>query len=243
MIIINAAGTVGAPSITDPSELADIWEWWEPSRESFSDNDPIAQLTGQVAPGSGHNWTQSSAGLKPTYKASIINGHGVARFDGTDDEMQDVNPTALTAVHLLAVIKIDNDPPAAGKSGLWSFGSGAASEYPSSVPTNIGETAFRTASFSFSKSGISLAAWRVIEIVSTSSEWNFKLDGTQIGSTTASFGHQSSGFIRLGRSSPFESNWLDGDLAGLYLMSAKLSAGNRTAMINYLNSRFGLSAS
>jgi hypothetical protein len=233
-----------APSISTPSDLASVWEWWEPSRNGFSDNDAIGTMPGQVSPGSGHNWTQSSASLKPTYKANIVNGLGVARFDGSDDTLANVNWTALTSVHFFAVLKIDNDPPATNKNGIWSIGGNNTALYPSGS-TDIAEVAFRASGLrTFSKSGMSLATWRVVEVVSNSSEWIYRLDGTQLDSTTgANFGHQSSTFIMLGRSNAFDPEFLDGDFAGMYVFNAKLSSGDRTAMINYLNSRFGLSTS
>lgn len=241
MLIFSGSDTI----ITTPSDLPSIWEWWEPSRESFSDNDAIGTLTGQFAPGSGHNWGQSTGSQKPIYKASIVNGHGVARFDGTDDEMTGANPTALTAVHFFAVIKMVSNTPASGKSGTWSFGT-SSNAYPiTATPTQISCDSFRNAAHSFSKSGIDVAQWRVVEVVSvqSSGNWIYRLDGTELINHTATFAHQSSGFIRVGRDGPFGSNWLDGDLAGMYICSAELSSGNRTSMINYLNTRFGLSAS
>lgn len=240
--LLSIAPSAGG-GITTPSDLADIWEWWEPSREGFSDNDAIGTLTGQFAAGSGHNWTQSTAGNKPTYKDSILNGLGIARFDGSSDRMISVNPTALTAVHIFAVVKLDSNTPSSSTSGLWSLGSGADTEYPQiGTQTQIRSTDARGNAVDFSKSGIDLSNWRVVEVVSTSSEWTFSLDGTQIGSSSANFSWQAASFIRLGSSSPFDNNFLDGDLAGMYICSAKLSA-DRAAMIDYLNSRFGLSAS
>lgn len=159
--------------------------------------------------------------------------------------MQSVNPTALTAVHLFAVMKIDNDPPAGTKSGNWSFSSGAANGYPKTdVTTDIRDGTFRNAIQDFSKSGINLAAWRVVEIVSTSSAYIFRIDGIDLrnGVGGTAFDHQAASFIRLGRVDPFNSNFLDGDLAGLYIFSAELTT-DRPAMIDYLNDRFGLSVS
>lgn len=228
-------------AITTPSDLADIWEWWEPSREGFSDNDSIGTLNGQFASGIGHDWEQSSSSLKPTYKAGIVNGLGIARFDGTDDEMSSVNPTALTAVHLFAVVKMDSNTPAAGKSGLWSFGTVGNSYPKSDVPTDISNDSFRGSSPSFSKLGIDVSQWRVVEIVATSSEWTFKLDGTVLKTDGTALSHQVAAFIRLGRDGPSGLNYMDGDFAGMYLMSAKLSSGERASMVDYLNSRFALS--
>lgn len=240
MIILSGAGTVEAGSITDPSDLDDIWEWWEPGRETFADNDPIGTLTGQFAPGSGHNWT-GSGGTRPIYKDAIVNGHGVARFDGIDDEMQSVDPTALTAIHFFAVLRIVDETPVASKSANWSLGL-IGNAYPKpDAPTLIRDGTFRNAVQEFSKLGVDLTQWRVVEVISTATEWTFKLDGTELATSGGAFAHQSAGFIRLGRTDPFNAAFLDGDLAGMYICSAKLTTA-RTAMINYLNNRFGLSA-
>lgn len=157
--------------------------------------------------------------------------------------MQSVDPTALTAVHFFAVIKMDSNTPASGKNATWSFGT-IGNEYPMNSPaTDIRADAFRTAVRQFSKAGIDVAQWRVLEIVSTSSEWSFLLDGTQLDSVAGAFAHQTAGFIRLGRDGPFSGNFMDGDLAGMYIFSAKLGTSDRESMIDYLNARFGLSAS
>ena len=237
----SSSASPSAPA--SPSAIANIWEWWEPELEGLGNGASIGTLTGQVSPGSGHNWTQGTGSLKPTFVTGVINGLGVARWDGTDDEMANVDPTALTAVHLFAVVKMDSNTPAAGKSGLWSFGT-VGNSYPLNSPnTDITNDSFRNSSLQFSKSGIDVAQWRVIEIISTATEWTFKLDGTQLHTTgTTTFTHQAAGFIRLGRDGPFGGNYLDGDLAGMYIFSAKLTT-TRADIIGYINNRFGLSSS
>jgi hypothetical protein len=186
---------------------------------------------------------QSDSAKKPVYKAAILNGQGIARFDGVNDFLADINPGALTAAHLFLVVKIDNDPPAAGKFGLWNLGSGSNTLYPKSdVNTQIRSTDARGASVDFSKSGIALNTWRVVEVISTSSEWTFSLDGTQIGSTSGAFSWTDSASFRLGSSNFSNTQLLDGDVAGMYIFSAKLTT-ERADIIDYLNDRFGLSSS
>lgn len=166
----------------------------------------------------------------------------MARFDGTDDEMGSVNPSALTAAHLFAVVKMDSNTPASGKSGLWNLGNTGGTVYPNpGTPTQIVTDTLRGTQRTFSKSGIDVAQWRVIEVTSNSGGWEFKLDGTSLDSTAGNF--NIGAFQSIGRSGPFDSNYLDGDMAGLYLCSAILGSTDRTNMINYLNSEFGTSAS
>lgn len=240
MLIFSGSDVI----ITTPSDLSSIWEWWEPGRESFADNDPIGTLTGQFAPGTGHNFTQSDGGKKPIFKEGILNGHGIARFDGSNDEMVGANPSGLSAIHFFVVVKIDADPPAANKNGTWSFSSGCLGLYPNLADTTkISACDFLNAGAQvFSKGGMALDTWRVYEVASTATAWKFRLDGTLLHTVGGIVGHQTNGFNPIGRSGPFDANFLDGDIAGIYICSAELSTNSRTAMINYLNSRFGLSA-
>lgn len=202
-------------------------------------------MAGQFAPGTGHNWTQSTSGSKPTYKASILNGLGIARFDGTDDFLANVDPSALTAVHCFLVVKIDADPPPSNlKAGLWSNSGAAATVYADVSDNNIYDGAFSSARRVFNHTGQALNTWRVVEVVSTASEWTFKLDGTQLhttGTNTVNITSTPSWFA-LGQDGPFDGIFLDGDVAGMYIFSAKLTS-TRADMISYLNTRFGLSSS
>lgn len=244
--IHQALLSIPVPSglIIEPADVASMWEFWEPRLEGLNDNDPIGQLTGQIAPGSGHNFTQSNSSKKPVYKANIVNGQGVARFDGSDDEMVGANPSGLSAVHFFVVIKIDADPPAANKNGTWSFSSGCLGLYPNLADTTkISACDFLNAGAQvFSKGGMALDTWRVYEVASTATAWKFRLDGTLLHTVGGIVGHQTNGFNPIGRSGPFDPNFLDGDIAGIYISSAELSNGDRIGLYNYFNNEFGTTA-
>ncbi len=227
-----------------PSDIPNIWEWWEPSREGLSDTDPIGTLTGQVSPGSGHNWTQATSVNKPTYSANQLNGLGVLVNIRTPNEsyMGSVNPSALTAVHFWIVIKRDADIPGTLQVP-WTFGTattigGDPDRYNgdsilcgvfSSVRKNVGDPT------------ASLASWRVVEVVCVSGEFTFNLDGTQLfTSATNTVGIPSN--CALGGLSPTVGGFTtEAQYAGVYIFSAKITGADRTAMVDYLNDRFGLS--
>jgi hypothetical protein len=224
-----------------PSTLSSIWEWWEPSRDSYADNDPMGTLTGQFA---AKNFT--SAGTdRPTFKTNQLNGLAVADVGASVRQgWSGVDGTALTAGHIFLIVKAVNDPGIASRNQLWNIGTVSIAipdAYPftdSKVYMGAGSTTRRTCT----NPTLSLASWRLLEIITTSTEYTVLLDGTE---TLFTSGTNAVGFnnsMRLGLSGAGTS-WFVGQYAGMYLCSAKLSSGDRTTLINYINSRFGLSAS
>lgn len=235
MIIFSGAGSTSV----SPSDIAGAWEWWEPSRETgYVNDDPMSTLAGQVAPGTGHDFTQAGA-LRPTFKTNILNGLAVAQFDGSDF-WENVDPSALTAAHVFLVIKKTN-----GDTNLcfpWRFGTSASiNAYPDPGSANkIFDGTCSTTRRDCGDPAPTLAAWRVVEVVSTSSEWTYLLDGTQLFTTgtntvairsSCALGHWAGG-----------GGGLVGQIAGCYFFSAKLTT-DRATLITYINSRFGLSIS
>jgi hypothetical protein len=85
-----------------------------------------------------------------------------------------------------------------------------------------------------------ISLFGVYEIVNTGSEYTLKWNGTQFFTTgTNTVGYPNTN-AHLGVCS--FGTW-QGKIAGMYQMSAKLGSTERTALINYINSRFGLSSS
>lgn len=236
MLINPYAYGGAAPPPDDPSTIASIWDWWEPSREGLANNDPISTLTGQVSPGAGHNFTQTLT-ARPTFIDSVVNGLGVARFDGSNDFMGSVNPSALTAAHLWMVIKVVVQNHV---SGTWDFGTSASqNHYALPADSKIYDGSCSNTRRDCGVPAADLTQWQVPEVVSTSSEWTYKVSGTQLFTTgTNTVGIKTD--CHIGQDNTNERAC---DIAGVYLFSAKLSAGERTTMVAYLNDRFGLSIS
>lgn len=236
----------GAPAPPAFPSIASIWDWWEPDRGGFANNDPIGTLVGQVAPGSGHNFVQGTAGAKPTFVTNQINGLGIARFAvaGTADWMNGVNPSALTAVHCFIVRLIPADPPLTSQIA-WAFGSDTVPDAVPFTDSNIYAGPFSTVRKTIGNPAISLAAWRVYEIVSVSGEFTWRIDGATTGAGVFfTTGTNTVGIVTscvIG-ADVNNANQCNEDIAGIYIFSAKLTT-DRAAVVTYLNTRFGLSIS
>jgi hypothetical protein len=110
-----AAGSAG-----NPFGIASLWEWWEPSRESYADNDPMGTLTGRFA---AKNFTSSGVS-RPIFKAGVLNGLGVA--DYSSQSWAGVDASALSAGHRFYVVEATNDPGVVGTSTPGRFGTSAS---------------------------------------------------------------------------------------------------------------------
>lgn len=223
----------------DPSTISSIWDWWEPSRESLSDNDPISTLNGQFA---AKTFTQTGVN-RPTFKANILNSLGVADFVVTPNPSSMTGPdaSALTAGQVFLVIKVPSDPGVFGENTPWRIGTDGSNADAYTFTDGVvyigaGSTARKTAG----NPSVTTAAWRVLEVITTSSEYTVNIDGTQLFTTgTNTVGFRNGILLGLGPSG----GQFTGQIAGLYIFSAKLSSGDRTTMVNYLNDRFALSIS
>lgn len=230
----SATGTISAPFT--PSALPDIWEWWEPRLEGLANNDPLTTLTGQVSPGTGHNWV---TGDPATYLTNQINGLGAAQFTAANgDVLLGVNPSALTAAHVFFVAKgfTDSQP-----GSPWGFGTAANAEhFTFSTDSKIYSAIFSSTRHDCGNPLPPISNWNCAEVVSTSSEWTYLLNGNQLFTTGTNTVASPSSCSLGARDSLGNLRW-NGYYAGLYISSAKLSSANRTLMVNYLNSTFGLS--
>lgn len=240
MIILSGEGSVAA-STAVPSTLPQIWAWWEPSREAgLSDGDPITTLTDQT--GGGRNWTQSNASFKPNYKTGILNGLACARGEGFHSSVAQFwngpSLAGLTAAHVFCVVKCDTEAVGTVDNGLWHLGTDSSSNnhYPwidNSIYDGTMATARKTVG---AHTGQTLTSWRVAEVISTSSEWTFKLDGTQRFTTATNTvsGHAAPYLLRNNGGDAIK-----GYFAGMYLASAKMTT-DRATLIGYINDRFAL---
>lgn len=226
---------VGGGGISTPSDLADIWEWWEPERQGLADDALMEELTGQA---NARHMPKVSDALRPTFKTNQINGLGAARFGGA--AVQIPNMSALTASHFFLVIQVDNDPPATGFGGLHNNGTSGLTSHYCFTDNNIYEGWGTDTRFTVGNAAASLAAWRVYEVLSISGTFTVLLDGTQLNtraSNTVAFPNDATHVIGI-----ITSNFLMGYIAGAYQFDAELSSGDRTLLINYINSRFALSS-
>lgn len=250
MIILNGAGTIGS-TFTDPGDIASIWDWWEPSLDTGTNGVGLETLTGQA---NGRNWTQATSGSRPLYDTTnALNGHAVLTFntdrfyDGPDMSGIPQGVGSTKQGHIFLIVKADADPQAAGgDTGLWKMTGAGDSTHYIFPDGNVYDSILKGARDNFNPA-MSLASWRVYEasIIASSGvgvpdgEYIVRVDGTTVhtnGTIQASFIAAPT----LGRN--LANQGFKGKMAGLYLFTQKLSSSDRTNMITYINSRFGLSA-
>ena len=108
------AGYVSAASANfDPSSLSPTLWLKADTIGGLSDGGAIGTWADQS--GNGRDFTQNTAGAKPTYKTGILNGLPVVRFDGTTDYMTGpaLSQVVTTSAHTIFTVFVKN---AAGNS-------------------------------------------------------------------------------------------------------------------------------
>lgn len=231
----SAGGGGGAPST-----IPDIWAWWEPSREvGFNNGDSLTQLTDQS--GNGRHWTHGGVVQDPTYLSNVLNGHAVVRIDddfGAGARFDGPDMSAITSAHVFIVVRVYDETRA---NGLWQIGSNSSPVNVFPFFGDIYENALSSARVGNPTGNPTddLELWNVYEISSITNEWITKINGTQLGSTVTSNTVELPSGPYLGYTGAAT---LDGEIAGMYLFDAKLGAGDRTTLINYINARFALSS-
>lgn len=239
-------------AFSTPSDIASVWDWWEPSLDSGTNGVGLQTLTGQA---NARNWSQSTEGSRPLYDTdNALNGLAVLTFN-TDRFYNGPDMSAIAQGfgsdkqgHIFIVVECDADPAAAGgDTGLWKMTTADNTHYPFTDGV-VYDSVLKGARDSFGNPAASLAAWRVYEVSAIGSsdvgqpdgEYDALIDGASLFFSNL-VQVQFIAAPLLARNAA--SQGFKGKMAGLYLFTQKLSAGNRTNMISYINTRFGLSAS
>lgn len=233
--IVRRARAHGAPVTQfDLDAISGLVGWWRASTLALADGDPISTWTD--ASGAGHDLTASGT-ARPTWKAAIVNGHAVARFDGSTDAMSvaTFSPGTTTAITVLAVLSAtgSTDSIIAELSNNFNTNAGTFILWHNS--TNTVSSGCRQTVFSVCTSTRTLTTTpRVVAAtydfsLSTAETVNW-IDGGQGGLTID--GNNSGNFgttypLRVGARGA-SSLWFAGDVAELAIYSRRLTASELT---------------
>lgn len=235
---VNAGG--GATPI-NPSDLDEIWEWWEPSREAYANDAEIATLVGQA---NARDMTGFFAGFIPIMKTAVLNGLAVAECQ-TQKSWVGPDMTVLTAANIFALVKFDADPAAnTDHNALWEMGSAAGTEASTRIgkasDAHVHDAAFTNSLVDYGDPTPSMASWCVYEIISETNNLQAWVNDSQIGSTITSNTFSPRSNPRIGCTG---NGSMFGQIAGIYLCSAEISTAQREGLVAYINDRFALSLS
>lgn len=236
-------GITGGVSPFSPSDLPGLKLWLKADALSLNNNDPVATWTDSSG---NNNAVQATAGAKPLFKTSILNGKPVIRFDGVDDNLlaalsSNLNTSTLTAymvavrrgvnAHTSAMVFAETGNDESGNAALFSY-EGAASDRLS---------AYRGGFLSFKTPH---PGNNVPYLFAT------KFDGTN---NTSYF--NGTGQTPVANSGAFNFPWVylgsrffggtpsfffNGDIAEVLLFNTAHSDSNRNAIESYLNSRWAI---
>lgn len=225
----------GAFAPTDIASLVVMLEA-ENDTQSYANNDKVGQATDLS--GNGNHFTASGT-ARPTYKTSQVNGKATYRFAGTPEEMNGVNLSALTAGEAFLVFQVDNDPATSSTTGgLWQFGTGTRPLMPHSNGTWYDDFGSDSRKVTGNPTPDLSTQYRLYNVISTSSEFTCEFD-TSAHYTTATntVAFNSDAYIGADAGS---SGHMTGDIAAIYIFSAKLSTDDRTSMQDYIDTMFAL---
>jgi len=234
----GASGGGGFSGPDFPS-IADEWARYEPFRETgYNDGDGIEPLTDWS--GNGRDWTSTGAdNTLPQYKVNVLNGLAVANGNHVNNAGWNTGPdmSGLTAVHVFIVMLASDDPATdLNQTGLWNIGTASDSAHVPYTNGFLYDDAGSTVRQGPLNHDTNLAsAYRLYEIISTSSEWTRKINGATGGNDFFTTGSNTVGCPSSPTLLAASGAGSRHKMAGLYIFSAKLSSGDRTSVIDYLN--------
>lgn len=222
----------GGPPPADFTDIASLWEWWEPSRSeslTLTETDRIDVLAGKK--GTGDDFTNIS-GDRPFLEAAQINGLEAAFFPD-ENETASTFSRGLTSLHLFFIIRNDgtvlgyrNMNLSVGDYDMWG---GTNNSQAGAVITSSGSTTAHNCGVP----AVDLEDWHVGEIISTPDEYTVAIDGVIQFQTFANTVSLPNAFVLGG------AGW-QGWYAGLYLFGSKLSNTDRASLFDYIEDRFAL---
>jgi hypothetical protein len=101
-----------------PSDLTNLKIWLKADAGAgSSNNDPVGTWTDQS--GQSHNFTQATSGKKPLYQTNKRNGLPAVVFDGSDDQLDGGDLSAVFTNAATVMVAVNNIPGGAGKMMVW----------------------------------------------------------------------------------------------------------------------------
>lgn len=205
----------------------------------YNDNQGVPQWF--AATGSRHA-VQFNPQLIPICRHNQLNGQPALRFTKNGAlwqvlNFQNVNISTWTGGEIFLMVKVDADPGVA-RNCIYHFGSAAGvMAYPDAAGV-IQETFGLSAVLPTVNPASSLTSWRLYNVSVNAGAFTVRLDGVQIFTTAAhSFGF-TSGQPAIGGGS--FTNGADCYMAEPLIYDRVLTAGERSAVVDYYNTRFNL---
>lgn len=193
------------------------------------------------APAGMRTASQGVAQFQPSFRANQINGLPALRFTKNGNFWEFLNLSgatiaAWTAGEIFLMLKVDADP-GVSRNTIYHFGSAGVMQYPDGAGV-IQETFGVAGPLATVNPASALTSWRLYNVSVNAAGFTQRLDGTQIFTTGAHAFGFTSGTPAIGGGS--SSNGADCYIAEALLYDRVLSASERSAVVDYFNTRFNL---
>lgn len=194
----------------------------------------------------GRDFTQSSAGNRPTVSATYINGGPAVRGNGADQylsgpTMASVATAGSADVFLVMRIDVDSPPavPATNTGGCWRFNNGGSEDFfTNAFDANTYCGIFSTARKNCGAKGAHyFETPRLVEVHSAAGAWALLLNGTSSFSTASNTVQGCTSPALLGWPS---STFMNGGIAELLIFAPSLADADRVLVRAELSTRWSL---
>lgn len=228
--------------VTFPDEISGLVLWLDAADASSVGSTGVwADKTAQ-----NNDTSQGTAGYRPTYSATAVNGQPGVDFDGTDDYLIITDDASLqTDTRTIFVVALrDTTSSHDGIMGQLNTGDicfywqatsgGTAGEFYSS---SGGTTYSTTATLS---SGSFTAAVRLYTLKFDSSNWTLYVDGSQVDTGAHTTLYDSTDDLALGALRDTGANPFDGKIAEVVWYNTALADDDREGIEAYLNDKYSI---
>lgn len=232
------------PAFT-PASMTGIWAWYRADQGVTLDTGKVSQWNDLS--GNGRHITQTTASLRPTLETASssfgnldcirMSSNGTSTFT----YLNLPSMAALTAGHIFIIWKLDANPGSQGVAGLWAIGNTAAGAnfYRNPGDTTIYDAFGSTTRKATGNFAVAATNTHVYEAVSKANSWTNRQNGTQIATTGTNTVQFIASPLIGGNGVDVGQNTRIGEIV---ILSAEATAGNRTSLISYINTRYGISA-
>lgn len=243
-------GLLSSPAAAGPTPpQGNLVQWWSADSGAYNDAGVTLATNGQTVQqwddrtASDSNASQATAGSRPTFNTSVINGLPALTGDGVDNFDTISNQVNLGNAYSLFIafrwegnagVLLGNNEGGAIGTGYAFYVDGTTLYHN----INISAGYFATASHSMAN-----PSWHLMEIIRTGANIetvNFWLDGTSLSMTYNGSGSPGNNcrlsaiFARITTPLPFA-----GKIAEILAYNTNLSVANRQSVESYISTRYG----
>ena len=243
LLLSTGRALLGPGRTFSPSGLTGLQSWLKTSVLALSDSTLIATFTDNS--GQSHEVSQSTDSKKFTYKANILNGQPIARMDGGDIETSSWSPTLGTGdFYIIVAAKVNSATGAkqmlfgdlqnsGGFNGIYLGAEETTGKWKAAVRSGGSET-------SIVQGSATTGVWKLIEMSRASGTLELVINGSSVGTATASGTCTGEGFTVGEARTGDGGEYFTGDMAELCFYSIVPNSTEKDNLRTYYNSLYAI---